>query len=74
MLERAFDLCPKSLAIEVHRVGREVHEAPMFSTVNDDNDLRVTVPLGAGCAWKSGLAVMAASRTSSWLPKMVSGV
>ena len=46
-LERAFDLCPKSLAIEVHRVGREVHEAPMFSTVKDHNDLSVTVPLGA---------------------------
>ena len=46
-LARAFDLCPKSLAIEVHRIGREVHEPPMFSTVKDDNDLRVAVPLGA---------------------------
>ena len=46
-LEAAFDVCPKSIAIEVHRIGREVHESPMFSTINDDNDLRVTVPLGA---------------------------
>ncbi len=46
-LAHAFDLCPKSIAIEVHRIGREVHEPPMFSTVQDDNDLGVTVPLGA---------------------------
>ena len=46
-LADAFDLCPKSIAIEVHRIGREVHEPPMFSTVQDDNDLGVTVPLGA---------------------------
>src|SRR5579885_2125827 len=38
-LRRAFERCPAGWTIEVHRIGREIHMAPLFSTVKAGNDL-----------------------------------